>query len=335
MKHWAGDGHDEEEIQVHHSNVFLRMMGSMQLSAIGLHGWVAGAGCCCCLPLYLGTMLICLTLVVRGMLALIEVGDVNHIMFTSPTLDWSSPFTWIAFFLCALGGLGDVLAGLCGAFGATYKQVIPAMLLPLWLLFHTLFSVLFTMIVSTLDTAGIGCFATVMFCVFTLVLPDGYFLLISLQSLLMVTWEGTVAKSMISVLYTAEKIAVRFGSSTCDKNHLVAALLLDEESKRLLEYGGVDVRKMDDELQTGSAFLAGEKYGEEKGLLGHDPLPFAHEATALLAEAAREQWKAYEPQLTADHLILALTSGGAVVLVPKGKQLTEVGGRVVSGDGEP
>jgi len=140
---------------------------------------------------------------------------------------------------------------------------------------------------------------------------------------------------MVSVLYASEKLAVQYGSTTCDKNHLIAALLMDNESRQLLEYGGVDVQRMDSELQTGSSFLAGEKYGVEDLFDSHDPLPYGPDATALLAEAAREQWKAYEYRLTADHLLLALTSGGSVVMSPKGKRLQEVNGRVMSDEGEP
>jgi len=334
-KHWAGDGHEDEEIRVHHSSVFLRMMGSMQLSAIGLHGWVAGAGCCCCLPLTLGTLLICLVLLIRGSMALLEVTNIDRVIFTSETLDWGNPFVYIGHFMLAVGGAGDLVAAVCGGFGVSFKQVIPTFVLPVWLFVHTLFGVLFAMIISTLDTMSIGCGWTVVLCSIFLVAPDMYFLLISLQSLLSVTWKGTVAPSMVQVLYAAENIAVRYGSTTKDKNHLVAALLLDHESRQLLEWGGADVEKMDAELQTGSHFLAGEKFGVEELFDKHDPLAFGPDATALLAEAAREQWKAYEPRLTADHLLLALTSGGAVVLEPKGKRLNEVNGRIVSDDGEP
>jgi len=199
--------------------------------------------------------------------------------------------------------------------------VMPTFVLPVWLFGHTLFGVLFTMVISTLDAPGLGCGWTLIASVLLLVIPDAYFLMISLQNLLMITWKATVAPSMVSVLYAAEKCAVDFGSTTVDKNHLIAALLQDNESKQLLEYGGVDVQKMISELQQASIFLAGEKYGNTQLFdAGHDPLPYGVDATSLLAEAAREQWKAYEPRLTADHLLLALTSGGSVIMSPKGNQ---------------
>jgi hypothetical protein len=140
---------------------------------------------------------------------------------------------------------------------------------------------------------------------------------------------------MVSVLYESEKIAVQYGSTSVRSNHLIAALLKDAESRQLFEYGGLEVDKMTNELLSGTSFLAGEKYGVEELFDCHDPLPFGPDATMVLAEAAREQWKAYEPWLTADHLILALTSGGMVVLQPTGDRLEEVGGRVMAQEAEP
>merc|ERR1719265_788372 len=101
--------------------------------------------------------------------------------------------------------------------------------------------------ISTLDTMGIGGGWTLAFCFFFLIVPDLYFLMISLQQLLMVTWKGTVAPSMVKVLYSAERMAIKYGSTTIDKNHLVAALLMDEDSRQLLEYGETDLRQMDED----------------------------------------------------------------------------------------
>lgn len=284
----------------------------------------------------MGTLFICGAMFIRGGLALLEVADIQRLIFTSESLYWGNPFIVVAHFMLGVGGVGDMVAAVCGAFGATFGQVLPTFVLPVWLFVHTLFSVLFIMIIATLDTMGVGGLWTLFYCGIILVIPDMYFLLISLQNLLMVTWNGTVAPSMISVLYAAENLAVKYGSTTIDKNHLVASLLMDRESRELLVYGGVDVQQIDRDLQEGSNFLGGEMYGVEDLFTDrHDPLPFGPEATQLLAEAAREQWKAYEPRLTADHLLLALTSAGSIVLEPKGKSLVEVQGRVVSGDGQP
>jgi len=252
-------------------------------------------------------------------MAILEVAGIQHLIFASESLYFGNPFVYLAYGMLLVGGIGDMVAAVCGGFGATFMQVMPTFVLPVWLFVHTLFGVLFTMVISTLDAPGLGCGWTLIASVLLLVIPDAYFLMISLQNLLMITWKATVAPSMVSVLYAAEKCAVEFGSTTVDKNHLIAALLQDNESKQLLEYGGCDVQGIISELQQASIFLAGERYGAAQLFDGgHDPLPYGVDATSLLAEAAREQWKAYEPRLTADHLLLALTSGGSVIMTPKG-----------------
>lgn len=339
--HWAGEGHEDEEIRVHHSSLYVRMMGSMQLAAMGLHGWVSGATCFCCLSLSMGAMVLSGLLLVRGVLALLEVADIGreyHLIFLSESLYAKNPFILLAHTMLLIGGIGDLVAAMCGGFGVMFRQVMPTFVLPAWLFVHTLGGIIFTMIISTFDTIGIGSGFTLLAACLFLVIPDMYFVFISLQTLLIVTWQGTVAPSMQSVLYAAENSAVKYGSSTIDMNHLIAGLLEDEEDKHLLEYGGVNVKKMEHELKKGGKFLAGEKYGvkDDTELLGyHDPLPFGPDAVAVLAEAAREQWKAYETRLTADHLIITLTAGGSIALKPKGKQLQEVKGRLVSDEGEP
>jgi hypothetical protein len=312
------------------------MMGSMQLSAIGLHGWISGAACCCGISLTTGTFLICAALLARGTVALLEIGGLRRVFFYSYTLESDNPFLYIAFALLFLGGIGDIVAALCGAIGASHTKVIPSMVLPVWLLIHTGGAVIFTMIVSSLDTMAIGSGVTVVYLLFWLVLPDMYFTLITLQNLLKVTWHGTVAPSTVSILYGAENLAVKYGSTTKEKNHLITAILMDFESKQLLEYAGVDVAKMEHELAAGTShLLAGEKFGVDEIYDACDPLPFSPDATELLAEAAREQWKAFQPKLTADHLLLALTKHGSITLMPKGKRLFQHRGRVVSDDGVP
>merc|ERR1719281_852311 len=92
---------------------------------------------------------------------------------------------------------------------------------------------------------------------------DIYLLVMSLEILLTVTWKGTVAPSLIEVLDIAEKTAVHYGSKTCDKNHLIYALMQDETSRQLLQLGRVDIKALEHELKKGSKFLAGEFYGKQ------------------------------------------------------------------------
>lgn len=334
-EHWSGNGHADDEIRIHHSNVYLRIMGSMQLAAIGLRGWINGAFCCCCIPLDIGGLLISVFLFLRGLLALLEVIGFNYIIFSGENNYWTNPFLWVAYVMMVIGGVGDVVAAMCGSFGVMHQQAIPTLVLGCWLLVHTVFGVLFLTIVSTLDTLDIGSCMTLILGFFVLILPDIFCFTHSLQALLDVTWKSTVNESMVAVLNKAERLAVRFGSTTIDKNHIVMALLTDTESRQLLQYGGVDVARIENDLKSGGSFLAGEKYGEERMFEFYDPLPLGADATPLIAEAAREQWGAFQSRLNADHLILALTSGGMIVLTPKGKDVQTVGGRVVSRDATP
>jgi hypothetical protein len=334
-EHWSGDGHEDEELRAHHSSVYLRMMGSMQLAAIGLHGWVESATCCG-FPLALGITAMCILIFWRGVLALLEVHGEVSIVFMAERVDWHNPFIYVAYCLLCIGGIGDLVASICGAFGIIFRQAVPSVVLPCWLFGHFLMSLIFTMIISTLNTMDIGRGTTLICCIFSILVVDAVFFFVSLQALMVATWKGTVAPSMADILHRSENFAVKCGSATIDKNHLIMALLYCEDSKHLLEEGGLDVNKLENDLlEQGGIYLAGEKYGEQRLFEAHDPLNYSKDATALLAEAAREQWGAYENRLTADHLVLALTSGGQVILVPKSAGVQNVGGRVVSGGARP
>lgn len=295
---------------MHSCSPRLQMLGSMQLSAVELHGWVTGARCCCSvLPLSVGGVIGCCLTLARGMCALFEICGVVKLVFRAH--DWGSPFLSVAHCLLFIGGVGDVAAALLGLVGILARNPLLFLAFVLWGITRFPFWLLFAVFTTTFDTPDIGQAFTFMIAV-ALVIFDLYLLFVSFEVLLVVTWKGTVSVSTSDTLVLAQRAAIRSGAASCDRCHLVIGLLQDPICLDFLRVGGVDGQVLLQELEE----VCGQRYGAGEWMQHTEMLPLGLDATSLIAAAARLQWHAGESKLTPDHLLLALCAKGEVMVMP-------------------
>lgn len=307
-------GHDEErELPAYES-----MLASMQLVAIGLHGWVKRATLCS-FPITAGVNIIWVFLLGRAALAALEIFDIFDIIFQR--VDWKDPFYHMARVMLVISCIGDLTAALLGFFVVYDRRVVLAMLTVFWLLTHTLGGLLFSVVAAWLDVMFLGPGWTLIILFLTLVCVDFYCFMVSLQNLLAVTLKGTVAPSALVILEEAEQTATQSGSRVLNRNHIICALLQDELSLQRLRLARVDTDGMKRELGPGSIYLAGTQHTADTRKIRR--LRLASDAADLFTHATTEQWRVGDNWLTADHLLLALCDRGQVVLTPPKTETNE------------
>lgn len=256
------------------------------------------------MPIIAGSLLLWLFLGVRSVFAALEV--LNWVDFIMVRDSSGNPFAYVVHMMMLVGLIGDITVSVIGFWVSFDRRVVLAMITVTWAFVHLLGGIIFTVLVSWMDTMRMGTERTLVFLAVFLVGVDCYILLVSLQAFLAITLKRTVAPSAQHILSTADSIAAESGSHVTNRNHIIAALLQDDISLWRLRLAGVDIDAMSAELRSGS-YLTGGEVGLPRRLAAQK-MHFGSDASHLMSEAAAEQWKAEDDRLTADHILLALCS---------------------------
>jgi len=290
------DGCVDEE---HALTGFRYLSVQMQLTAVGLQRELRKASCCG-LPLTLGGLMICGVMIIRGMIEVCEGrGSCQVILARGP-----NPYWQLAHSLFSIEGWGDLIIGTIAVLATVVRLPLMLLLMPLWLAIRLVIGAVLGLIVVTYDSSDIGD-GWAFILALGLTLADIYFLVISVQMLMLVTLRAHIAPSTIRVLSLAQQDAAYRKHRFCSRSHVLMGLLSDEESCALIAASGGDVAQMKSLIGQGS--IPNQAMLTEWPSLGQD-------AELLVRDAAIMQYAAGDRLLTADHLILALFRHGAISL---------------------
>jgi len=284
----------------------------MQLTALGLTLYLTKVQCCKRIPLLSGGIILSCLLLLRGTV-LLFLADFSVLSFSFPELrKWVAPAT-----LHLAETIGDIAAGLAGLAGTMLLSPELIAGLALWMGTRAAVEGVLTCLVWVLALAGLeagGAPAPLTWRLLAAPLMlglDAFLLFASARLLLVVALKGAFAPSALHLISEAQHAAAGAAQAacpSCDRRHLLLALLHDEDLCGLLQVGGMDVAAAAAALEppAGAANLGPQ--GRHRGF----PLGSDLKATALAALRLRERMG--DDRVRADHLVLALCGSGEIVV---------------------
>eukprot|EP00927_Polykrikos_kofoidii_P049085 TRINITY_DN43216_c0_g1_i1.p1 TRINITY_DN43216_c0_g1~~TRINITY_DN43216_c0_g1_i1.p1 ORF type:complete len:644 (-),score=98.32 TRINITY_DN43216_c0_g1_i1:229-2076(-) len=272
----------------------------------------------------LGGFLTCAFLLLFGILQIREfrsIGQGEGLLLQKAAVESNRFLVLLAWYVVIVLGFGNVVAAPVGFIGIVFRKTPPVMGVTVWLLSRVVLGAFVTINTVVYDTAGLGWAWTLLVVATPWLVMDLFLAYFGIQLLLAIALSMT-SQGCISSVERARRVARECGAPACDRGHLVASLLQDPVSRRLLEVAGANVSQMEGRMAFAIACAARSEEADSAAPSRGQPrkfitdamnlhnLPFAFDLKATLCDAAMLQQNAGDELLTTDHILLAMCSGG-------------------------
>lgn len=286
---------------------------SLELAAIGLARWLENSRAFCgALPLVpAGGFALCAMLLLRGLLSIAEGLGLTELFFP-----YGESLSLGQELLLATGCL-DVLACLAGVAGLGGRSVQLVKVMAFWLLARVGLGLALAVLYFFEEDLGRGggthMMALRLAVAATLLAVDLELLWTGARLVLATMLNWLLAPSLLYLICKAQGIALARRDTYCAKRHLLAALLADHETSRMLEVAHADVELMRTELVLP---CDSEEELQSRGFL--DAVQLGDDLEGLFHTALHLQVQAGDATLRVDHVLEALCRSDEIRLRPRG-----------------